>query len=57
MLIDDNRGPGDFQSIFGRLRGKRYFTSIAPASGVFQLDIAEEDKHETAFRDEDGLLW
>ncbi|CAN0578805.1 unnamed protein product, partial [Laminaria digitata] len=33
------------------------FTSIDLASGFTQLEIDEEDKHKTAFRDAHGILW
>ena len=39
------------------MKGATCFTSIDLASGFTQLEIAEEDKHKTAFRDAHGELW
>ena len=39
------------------MRGSTRFTSIDLASGFTQFEIAEEDKHKTAFRDAHGELW
>ena len=39
------------------MRGSTCFTSIDLASGLTQLEIAEEDKDKTAFRDAHGELW
>ena len=48
----DSRGLGDIQSIFDGVKGASCFTLIDLASGFTQLEIAEEDKHRTAFREE-----
>ena len=45
------------QTIFDGLKGKRYFTQLDLASGFHQIEIAEKDRHKTAFRDADGLLY
>ena len=57
LLVTDSGGLGDIRGIFDRLHSQAYFTSIDLASGFFQLEIAEEDKHKTAFRDAHGSLW
>ena len=49
-------GLGDIQAIYRRFNGHKYFTSLDLASGFYQLKIAEEDKHKTAFRDAHGTL-
>jgi len=56
-LKSDSGGLGDIQSIFDGMKGASCFTSIDLASGFTQLEIAEEDKHKTAFRDAHGTLW
>ncbi|CAN0455895.1 unnamed protein product, partial [Pylaiella littoralis] len=45
------------QPIFDGLKGKRYFTQLDLASGFHQIEIAESDRFNTAFRDADGMLW
>ena len=57
LLKSDSGGLGDIQSIFDGMKGAGCFTSIDLASGFTQLEIAEEDKHKTAFRDAHGTLW
>ena len=58
MLLESNsEGLGDIASIFDNMKGGTCFTSFDLASGVIQLEIAEEDKHKTAFRDAQGELW
>ena len=57
LLVSDSGGLGDMQSIFDSLKGKRYFTQIDLASGFNQMRIAEKDKHKTAFRDADAMLF
>ena len=39
------------------MKGASCFTSIDLASGFTQLEIEEDDKHKTAFRDAHGTLW
>ena len=56
-MKSDSGGLGDIEGIFDRLHGAKYFTAVDLASGFFQIEIAEEDKHKTAFRDADGKLW
>ena len=55
--ISHSGGLGNIGSIFDGMRGSTCFTSIDLASGFTQLEIAEEDKHKTAFRDAHGELW
>ena len=45
------------QGIIQQYQGRSWFPSIDLASGFFQLSIAEEDRHKTAFRDALGQLW
>ncbi|CAM9859776.1 unnamed protein product, partial [Choristocarpus tenellus] len=52
--LSDSRGVGNIVSIFDKLKGSSYFTAIDLASGFFQLEISEDDKHKTAFRDAHG---
>ena len=55
MLLESNSGElRDIASIFDNMRGATCFTSIDIASGFTQLEIAEEDKHKTAFNDVHG---
>ena len=56
-LVTDSGGLGDMQTIFDGLKGKRFFTQLDLASGYHQIEIAEKDRHKTAFRDADGLLY
>ncbi|CAM9925959.1 unnamed protein product, partial [Choristocarpus tenellus] len=46
----DSGGLGNITSIFDELKGSSYFTAIDLASGFFQLEIVELDKHRTAFQ-------
>ena len=39
------------------MEGSKYFSSIDLASGFLQLEIHEDDRHLTAFRDADGKLY
>ena len=57
LLESNSGGLGDIASIFDNMKGATCFTSIDLASGFTQLEIAEEDKHKTAFRDAHGELW
>ena len=57
LLVSDGGGLGDMLTIFDELKGKRYFTQLDLASGFHQIEIAEKDRHKTAFRDADGLLY
>ena len=56
VLKSDSGGLGDIQSVFDDMKGAGCFTSIDMASGFTQLEIVEEDKHKTAFRDAHGAL-
>ncbi|CAN0062085.1 unnamed protein product, partial [Choristocarpus tenellus] len=53
----DSGGLGNITSIFDTLKGSSYFTAMDLALGFFQLEIAELDKHKTAFRDAHGQIW
>lgn len=57
QLVSDSGGLGDMQTVFDGLKGKRYFSQLDLASGFHQLEIAEKDRHKTAFRDATGLLY
>ena len=57
QLVADSGGLGDIQTIFDELKGKKLFTQIDLASGYHQVEIAENDKYKTAFRDLDGQLY
>ncbi|CAM9700258.1 unnamed protein product [Sphacelaria rigidula] len=45
------------QTMYSGLAGSKYFTSVDLSSGFFQLEVAKEDRHLTAFRDAKGHLW
>ncbi|CAM9885392.1 unnamed protein product, partial [Sphacelaria rigidula] len=53
----DSGGLGDIESMHDRLSGNKYISTSDLASGYFQLEIEENDKHKTAFRDALGQLW
>jgi len=55
LLVSDSGGLGDMQTIFDGLKGKRHFTQLDLASGFHQIEIAEKDRYNTAFRDADGV--
>ena len=57
LLESKSGGLGDIASIFDNIKGTTCFTSIDLASSFTQLEIAEEDKHKTAFHDAHGELW
>ena len=57
LLKSDSGCLGDIQSIFDGMKAASCFTSIDLASGFTQLEIAEEEKHKTVFRDAHGTLW
>lgn len=57
LLKNDSGGLGDLPGIFDDMKGAGWYTSIDLASGFTKLEIAEEDKHKTAFRDAYGELW
>ena len=50
-------GLGNISNNFDGIGGSTCFPSIDLASGSTQLEIAEEAKHKTAFRDAHGELW
>ena len=39
---------------FDALNGQKYFSSLHLASGYWQVPVAEEDRHKTAFVTPDG---
>ncbi|CAM9317514.1 unnamed protein product, partial [Sphacelaria rigidula] len=57
LLESYSGGLGGMQTMCSGLAGSKYFTSVDLASGVFQLEVAKEDRHLTAFRDARGHLW
>ena len=57
LLKLDSGGLGDIQTIFDGVEGATSFTLIYLASGFTQLEIAEEGKRKTTFRDTHGTLW
>ena len=57
LLVSNSGGLGDMQTIFDRLKGKRYFTQLGLAFGFHQIEIVEKDRHKTAFRDADVLMY
>ena len=57
LLESNSGGLGYIARIFDNVKGATCFMSIDLASGFTQLQVAEEDKHTTAFRDAHGGLW
>ncbi|CAM9901154.1 unnamed protein product, partial [Sphacelaria rigidula] len=57
LLESYSGGLGDMQTTYSGLTGSKYFTSVDSASGFFQLEVAEEDRPFTAFRDARGHVW
>jgi hypothetical protein len=55
-LIGDAGGIGCQDAVMDRLAGCMYFTTLDCASGFFQIPIAAEDRHKTAFRTPWGEL-
>lgn len=45
------------QTTFNSSKERRCFTSVDLASGLSHLEIAEKDRHNTAFRDCDVALY
>ena len=44
------------EEVIGYLEGARYFSSVDLESGFWQIPIAEEHRHKTAFVTTDGLF-
>lgn len=44
LMKTDSGGLGDSQSIFDRLHGSTFFTTIDLASGFLEIEIAEQEK-------------
>ena len=57
LFKSQSGGLGDLQHIMDEMEGSKYFSSIDLASGFLQLEIHEDDRHLTAFRDADGKLY
>ena len=57
LLKSQSGGLGELQYIIDEMEGLKYFSSIDLASGFLQLEIHEDDRHLTAFRDADGKLY
>lgn len=53
-IIDDPFMMKDHQDIFSKLYGSKYFSSLDFAAGYYQVKIADEDVHKTAFVTEFG---
>ena len=56
LIKKDRGGLGDIMGMTDRMKGSNWFSSIDLASAFFQLELADEDKHKTAFRDPTGHL-
>ena len=57
LLKSQSGGLGDLQHIMDEMEGSKYFSNIDLVSGFLQLEIHEDDRHLTAFRDADGKLY
>ena len=55
-LKKDSGGLGDINGILDRMKDSQFFTSLDLAQAYHQLELREEDKHKTAFRDPTGRL-
>ena len=55
-LIKDSGGLGDINGILDRMKDSKFFTALDLAQAYHQLELKEEDKHKTAFRDPTGRL-
>lgn len=56
LLKNNSRGLVDLPGIFDDIVGAGWHTSIDLASGSTQLEIAEEDKYKTEFREAYGEM-
>ena len=54
MTIKDAFPITQIQQTFDALKGQEYFPSLDLASGYWQVPVAEEDRHKTAFVTPDG---
>jgi hypothetical protein len=52
--VGDSYPLSNIQEILDKLGRARYFTALDCASGYFQVPIAEEDRHKTAFSTANG---
>ena len=57
LLESRSGGLGDLMRMMDEMEKSTSFSSIRLASGSQQLEIYEEDRHLTAFRDADGKVW
>jgi len=48
--IDDGQPLPNMRELLDALGGASWYTSMDPASGFWQIEIEEENKHKTAFR-------
>ena len=56
VTIDDAFPLPRINEVIDSLKGARYFSTLDLASGYYQLRIAEQDKHKTAFSTPYGLF-
>ena len=56
LIKKDSGGLGDINGILDRMKASNFFTSLDLAQAYHQLELKEEDKHNTAFRDPTGRL-
>ena len=57
LLKSQSGGLGDMQHIMDEMKRSKYISSIDLTSRFLQLEIHEDDRHLTAFRDADGKLY
>lgn len=55
VTVPDGYPPHRMDTLFAKLRDCVVFTALDAASGFFQVEIKEEDRHKTAFRTESGV--
>ena len=56
LIKKDSGGLGDITGMLDRMKDSKFFSSLDLASAYHQLELKEEDKHKTAFRDPTGRL-
>lgn len=56
LIKKDSGGLGDITGMLDRMKGSKFFTSLDLAQAYHQLELEENDKHKTAFRDPTGRL-
>ena len=57
LLKAQSGGLGHLLTIYDKMDQSAYFSCLDLASGFLQLTIHEPDRHLTAFRDAEGILW